>query len=69
MCITESVLIWDVDNDGQRGEAENNIVLDGTEKLQKEQRLEARRAYERRWRMCHDVYRATTNVVAVEKGS
>ena len=46
-----SLYIWEVDDDGQRGEAEkNNIVLDGTEKLQKqrEQRLEARRARERR---------------------
>ena len=45
-----SLYIWEVDDDGQRGEAEkNNIVLDGTEKLQKqrEQRLEARRARER----------------------
>ena len=46
-----SLYIWEVDDDGQRGEAEkNNIVLDGTEKLQKqrEQRLKARRARERR---------------------
>ena len=43
-----SLYIWEVDDVGQRGEAEkNNIVLDGTEKLQK-QRLEARRARERR---------------------
>ena len=46
-----SLYNWEVDDDGQRGEAEkNNIVLDGTEKLQKqrEHRLEARRARERR---------------------
>ena len=63
-----SLYIWEVDDDGQRGEAEkNNIVLDGTEKLQKqrEQRLEARRTRE----TCHDVYKVATNVVAAEKGS
>ena len=46
-----SLYIWEVGDDGQRGEAEkNNIVLDGTEKLQRqrEQRLEARRVRERR---------------------
>ena len=51
MCITESVLIWDVDDDGQRGEAEKRQYRARQNRnCRREQRLEARRPRERRRR-------------------